>query len=53
MKFVPENEMGVIVRFAQDIIDLDDISIVSVRVQFPDAILLVNGQKVRGVAIAR
>lgn len=47
MKFVPENEMGVIVRFAQDIIDLDDISIVSVRVQFPDAILLVNGVEIR------
>ncbi len=47
MKFVPGNEMGVIVRFTEEIIQIDNISIVSIRTKFPDAILLVNAVEVR------
>lgn len=47
MNFVPENEMGVIVRFSQDIVSIDNVFFATIRTEFPDAILIVNGKKVR------
>lgn len=47
MNFVPENEMGVIVRFSQEITCIGGVSIMSIRANYPDAILLVNGKAIR------
>jgi hypothetical protein len=47
MDFIPKNEMGVIVRFTQEIVSIGNISILSVRAEYPDAILLVNGNEIR------
>ncbi len=47
MKFVPENEAGVIICFAQKIMTISNISIVSIRIQYPDAILRINEKEVR------
>lgn len=47
MNFEPKNEMGVIVRFSQEITRIDNVSILSVRSQYPDAILLINSKKIR------
>lgn len=45
MTFVPENEMGVIVYFAQKIALIDNVSFVSVRIEYPDAMLLIDGKE--------
>lgn len=47
MKFVPENEMGVIVRFAEEITQIENVSIVSIRTKFPDVILLIDEKQTR------
>ena len=44
---VPENEMGVIVRFSHEIASMDNVSIASIRAQYPDAILHVHGKEIR------
>lgn len=44
---VPENEMGVIVRFSHEIASMDGVSIVSIRTQYPDAILHVCDKEIR------
>lgn len=44
--FTPTNEMGVVVWFAQKIQGLDNIEIVDVGVNYPDATLIVNERRV-------
>lgn len=45
MSFEPENEMGVIVYFAHKIASIDNVSFLSARVEYPDAVLLIDGKE--------